>query len=347
MIPTQSRRMLPRASSNGIGVRRAGRVLCRGTWNYFAGHPVVVSFEVTHSCNAACRHCDKGGLKPEERHISPREFGRLSRELKPAVIQISGGEPLLREDLDEIIREVGNPRGSPFTILVTNGRLLTEDKYSAFRRSGVDQFSVSLDFPDERHDTFRCQPGLFAHLSRLLPRLAGRGGGDLVLNTAITRGNVPELTNLARLAKEWGVRISFSAYSKLRTGSFEHLPAGEEELGLLRSQIRELATQAAGGGVVVTSPRILWRTLEFFQRGELSGCPAGRLFLVVEPDGKMVPCSMIPEPQSSVRSLRENFVRSNTCGACFVSVRSFIDGGYWRVLGESLRTYWRLAARSA
>jgi len=40
------------------------------------------------------------------------------------------------------------------------------------RAAGVDQFSVSLDFPDERHDEFRLHPGLFKHLSEIVPRLA-------------------------------------------------------------------------------------------------------------------------------------------------------------------------------
>lgn len=44
--------------------------------------------------------------------------------------------------------------------------------YLELRAAGVDQFSVSLDFPDERHDEFRLHPGLFKHLSEIVPRLA-------------------------------------------------------------------------------------------------------------------------------------------------------------------------------
>jgi len=49
-------------------------------------------------------------------------------------VQLSGGEPLLRKDLEDIVRAVKEPSGLPYTILVTNGRLFTEEKYLALRR---------------------------------------------------------------------------------------------------------------------------------------------------------------------------------------------------------------------
>ena len=64
------------------------------------------------------------------------------------------------------------PSGLPYTILVTNGRLLTEEKYLALRALGMNQFSISLDFPDSSHDDFRHSPGLYAHLEKLVPALA-------------------------------------------------------------------------------------------------------------------------------------------------------------------------------
>ena len=146
-----------------IPFNRAARMISRGTWSFLTDRPLVVSFEVTHSCTADCLHCDKGGIKPEPAGLlHAADYGRLRAKLKPMAVQLSGGEPLLRRDLEDIVRAVKEPSGLPYTILVTNGRLFTEEKYLALRALGVNQFSISLDFPDERHDGFRQSPGLYA-----------------------------------------------------------------------------------------------------------------------------------------------------------------------------------------
>ena len=163
-------------------------MIARGTWSFCINRPLVVSFELTHSCTANCRHCDKGGMKPDPPGLLRAEdYAELRSLLKPMAVQLSGGEPLLRGDLAEIVRAVKEPNGLPYTILVTNGRLLTEEKYLALRPLGINQFSISLDFPDSRHDDFRRSPGLYAHLEKLVPALARHGYDDVALNTAITR----------------------------------------------------------------------------------------------------------------------------------------------------------------
>ena len=95
---------------------------------------------------------------------------------------------------------------------------MTEEKYLALRDAGIDQFSVSLDFPDERHDEFRVHPGLYRHLEDLVPRLARLGHDDIVLNSCITSENVGEINAIADKAREWGVNLCYSAYSARRTG---------------------------------------------------------------------------------------------------------------------------------
>jgi MoaA/NifB/PqqE/SkfB family radical SAM enzyme len=75
------------------------------------------------------------------------------------------------------------------------------------RAAGVDRFSVSLDIPDERHDDFRLHPGLYDHLSRMVPRLAALGHDDIVLNTCITSQNLLEIPGYrgprARMGREY------------------------------------------------------------------------------------------------------------------------------------------------
>lgn len=77
---------------------------------------------------------------------APERFREICRQRRPPVVQVSGGEPLTREDVEDIIRAIRQPDGLPYVILLTNGSLLTPDRFLRLRGSGMDQFSVSLDF---------------------------------------------------------------------------------------------------------------------------------------------------------------------------------------------------------
>src|SRR5512136_2310636 len=158
-------------------------LLGRAIRNYITKRLIIVSYEVTLSCNCNCRHCDLGGVVNDEKQIKPEEYGYLTRCLQPLGAQISGGEPLLREDIADIVKAIKRA-GVQYAILVTNGVLLNESNYLQLREAGVNQFSVSLDFPDERHDEFRRRPGLYERLERTLPQLAKLGFRDIILNTA-------------------------------------------------------------------------------------------------------------------------------------------------------------------
>ncbi|RKY04788.1 hypothetical protein DRP77_02890 [Candidatus Poribacteria bacterium] len=310
------------------------RISLRGAGNYFMGRPLCVSIEVTHSCTANCKHCDKGGIKPGERRVEPEEYARRLRELgSPPVVQISGGEPLLREDVFDVIRAIKSGP-LPFVIFVTNGSLLDERSYLELKRAGADRISISLDFPDERHDLFRRRPGLFEHLSELIPYLARRYGGcDIALNTAITRENLPYICDIALKAHEWGIGISYSAYTVLRTGD-ESLMPSREEVDLLGRLVERLIRMRKAGVRILNPPSILRKIVRYFRDGEIPGCGAGRSFLVIRPDGGMNPCSMFPDLIfDSPDELRE-FARRNRCGKCYVAIRAYSDRKVWEFIAD-------------
>jgi MoaA/NifB/PqqE/SkfB family radical SAM enzyme len=320
-----------------IPFSRAARMISRGTWSFMTDRPLVVSFELTHSCTADCLHCDKGGIKPEpEGLLRAADYGRLVRQLKPMAVQLSGGEPLLRKDLEEIVRAVKEPSGLPYTILVSNGRLFTEEKYLALRALGVNQFSFSLDFPDERHDGFRQSPGLYKHLSKLVPALAAHGFDDVALNTAITRENLPALRGIYERATEWGVSISYSAYTPLRTHSLVHYISSTDDLDLLRRTLDDLLALKAKNGRIANSAWTLSGIHDFFLHGSIPGCMAGRRFMVVTPTGGMRACSMFEDTFTSQKEILKEWVPKNECGGCYVSIRSYLDASFWTLLKDNL-----------
>ena len=319
----------------GIGV------VAKGIRSYITGRPVVVSFEVTLSCNCNCRHCDLGGMKKTGGQINPEEYSRLTRLLKPVAVQISGGEPLLREDIVDVIKAIKQTDGLPYLILVTNGTLLNESNYLQLHEAGVNHFSVSLDFPDERHDEFRRHRGLFKHLDETIPRLAKFGYHDIILNSAITRANLRDILPLAQKARDWNVSISYSAYTALRTEDRDYCINTREELELLRQTIDELVELKKRTSHIANSKAVLLDTLKFFEQGYMLNCQAGKRFLVVMPDGSLVPCSMHRNRYSSQKEMIEKFSSNNQCSSCYVAIRSYSEQSLSRQL-RNIPSYGKL-----
>ncbi len=314
------------------------RIIGRGSLNWFAERPVVVSFEVTDSCTCWCRHCDHGGPRDTSRDMKPADYREYVGVLRPAVVQVSGGEPLMRPDVVDIVKAIKKRNGLPYTILVSNWSLMTEERYLALRAAGVNQFSVSLDFPDERHDDFRQLPGLYARLNELVPRLAALGHDDIVLNTCITSENVGEINRAADKAREWGVNISYSAYTFRRTGNRGYFLNTPEQLAVLRRELDRIRARMDGSNWIVNSCATLDATRQYFERGGMPGCKAGQRFLVVTSDGQLQPCSMqfIRFPLREQARMVKEFTKHNTCDECYVAIRSYLDKSFPQLLRENL-----------
>ena len=307
----------------------------RAIRNYMTNRPLVVSYEVTLSCNCNCRHCDLGGVIKDEKQLQPHEYGELTRLLNPPVLQISGGEPFLRKDIIEVVKAIKQPDGLPYLIFVTNGVLLNENNYLQLHEAGVNQISVSLDFPDERHDDFRRHPGLYNRLARTIPQLARFGYQNIILNTVITRENLKEVLPIARKAEEWNVFISYSAYTAGRTGDRSYCIDSLEEREILRRTTKQLLELRKRTNHIVNPKAELLDTLKFLEQGYMPNCKAGIRFFVVMPDGAFVPCSLWRNKYSSQKEMIEKFSRSNRCSDCYVSIRAYSERSFWSQLKEA------------
>jgi MoaA/NifB/PqqE/SkfB family radical SAM enzyme len=314
------------------------RIIARGSLNWPAGRPIVVSFEVTDSCSCYCKHCDHGGPRDDSRLLKPADYRRYMEALKPCVVQVSGGEPLLRDDVVEIVRAIKNGSTVPYTILVSNWSHMTEEKYLALHEAGIDQFSVSLDFPDDRHDAFRCYPGLYSQLETLVPRLARHGFDDIVLNSCITSENVGEIGRLADKARAWGVNLCYSSYSARRTGCRDYSLTTPEQLGVLNTELDRVEARRDSTNWLVNAPSTIASMRQFFENGKMPGCRAGHRFLVVTSEGWLQPCSMVFKKWrlEDRAKIAEEFTNTNTCDECYVSIRSYLDKSLPQLLWENV-----------
>ena len=335
--------MIPSLFSEAYRLRKVPlaeslRIIGRGSLNWLAQRPIVVSFEVTDACTCYCKHCDHGGPKDESRNLKPADYHRYMEALRPCVVQVSGGEPLMRDDVVEIVRAIkGGPR-PPYTILVSNWSLMTDEKYRALHDAGIDQFSVSLDFPDERHDDFRVYPGLYRHLEDLVPRVAKLGYDDIVLNSCITSENLGEIGAIADKARQWGVNLCYSAYSARRTGCRDYFPGAPEQLAQVNAQLDGVEARRDGTNWIVNTPSTIDATRRYFANGGTPGCKAGLRFLVVTADGALQPCSMQFHRYTLADRERMigEFTASNRCDECYVSIRSYLDKSFPQLLWENV-----------
>jgi MoaA/NifB/PqqE/SkfB family radical SAM enzyme len=312
----------------------------RGIANYLFKKAFCVSFEVTYSCNARCKHCHLGGpIKDEERANSER-FGELSRQIRPVVAQISGGEPLIRKDLEQIIEAIRIPNRPPFIILTTNGALLSRDRYYRLRQAGVDEFSLSLDYPDERHDEFRNIPGLFNRIRKLIEDISTENNKAITLACVIQRDNFRELVKLAEMARAWGVKINFSTYTWLRTNNKGFL-LNDQELEEFVEVQKQLLDFKRKYDTIRTSDYVFFKMIEFFKNERLPDCRAGERFLIVNPSGSLSPCGLIIEKYNSQQEIKQNFMKNNTCEYCYTSIRANSERPAWYLLKDNFQSIFK------
>jgi MoaA/NifB/PqqE/SkfB family radical SAM enzyme len=324
------------------------RIIAQGSLNWFTERPIVVSFEVTDSCTCYCKHCDHGGPRDDSKILKPADYKKYMKVLHPCVVQVSGGEPLMRQDLDEVIRNIKSDSGVPYIIVVSNFSLMTEDRYLQLKQAGADEFCVSLDFPDERHDEFRGLPGLYRHLSQIVPKVAALGYDDIVMNNCITAANVAEMNAVADKAAEWGVNINFSAYSPRRTGCRDYFLNTREQLAVLNEGLNRIKKRMNDSHWITNNISTLDATSRYFGNSGATACKAGLRWLVVTSDGALQPCSMQFKRYSLHEQARmvQEFTHHNTCDQCYVSIRSYLDKTFPQLVRENVSEFFSFKPRT-
>jgi MoaA/NifB/PqqE/SkfB family radical SAM enzyme len=323
------------------------RMAAHGIRNTLRRKALSVSFEVTHACTANCWHCNLGGPIRETR-LGPEQYAAICRELDPVISHISGGEPLARGDVDEIVRAQANPGRLPFMVVVSNASLLTPERFLRLKRAGMHQLSLSIDFPDDRHDAFRRIPGLLDRMARVVPECARIGDrGDVVLNCCLTAWNFREAPAIVRLAERWGVSVNFSAYTPLRVDDAGGLVTDPAQRPALRQAIEDVVALQRAGKPVYTSERVMWRYYRFLTGEKFPGCQAGDRFVVINPDGRLTPCAMVMAYYDDLPAMQRGFSCRNTCAECYISTRAGTEKGVREFIADGFAHFGRLFARGA
>jgi len=296
----------------------------RAVTSYVLKRAYCASFELTYNCNARCQHCHRGPLIPKERLATPQRLLEICREVQPIVAIMSGGEPLVRKELVEIVRLFRQAIPGLRIQVNTNASLLTPKRFDELRNAGLNNFIISFDFPDERHDEWRAIPGLFRRIEALVAGLSPADKKRVVFTSVFTRKNFREAPRMAEVAHEWGVTINFSAYTWLRTNDMELL-IPPEEIGEFRQVVDRLLDMRRQTGHVLTSAGVFEGMVDFFEKRGAGGCRAGERLLVVNPDGTFSPCGLHIRDYPTRQAMLEDFTRTNTCSACYTTSRAMSE----------------------
>jgi MoaA/NifB/PqqE/SkfB family radical SAM enzyme len=169
---------------------------------------------VGYECNMNCRHCSaKAMIRGGEKPLSVEQYRKIAKTLINEgcmVFHFTGGEPLLRKDIEEVIRAF-KPKQCMISIQ-SNALLVTREKLVGLRKLGVDMFSVSIDsgIPEE-HDDFRRTGGSYEIALNAI-KLAVEIGFRCGISTCITHQNLRSegLMKIIRQSEELGVWCFFN-----------------------------------------------------------------------------------------------------------------------------------------
>jgi radical SAM protein len=292
--------------------------------------PLLVIWECTRACALACRHCRADAM--DQRHpdeLTTAEGRNLLDRIKAMgtpIVVFTGGDPLQRPDLEELIRHAKSIGLRAGTIPAGTPRL-TRERMESLKATGVDQVAFSLDASTaSAHDAFRQVPGSFENTLKGA-RWARELEIPLQINTVFHRGNQEDFEGIARMVEELGT-VFWEVFFLVPTGRGSELRGcTAEEMETLFSQLYTLS-KTSSFVVKVTEAQHYRRHVMQRQREEgvraesgrgavreirKSGHPgsigrssrvvnAGNGFLFVDHVGNICPSGFLPEVRGQVRT---------------------------------------------
>jgi MoaA/NifB/PqqE/SkfB family radical SAM enzyme len=289
-----------------------------------ADHPVLAHVIPMRRCNLACAYCNEydDSSKPVPLETMYARLDRLAA-LGTTVITISGGEPLLHPDLDQIVARIR--RGGAMAGLITNGYLLTAERVHRLNRAGLEHLQISIDnvTPDA------VSKKSLKVLDKKLRILAAHAEFHVNINSVVGGGigNPRDALAVGRRALELGFT---STVGIIHDGGGQLQPLGEEERAVYMA-MRSMEKSS-------------YAQFNYFQDNIAHGrenhwrCRAGARYLYVCEDGLVHYCSQQrgypakPLMEYTVEDIRREYRTEKACAprctvACAHQV-SYID--FWR-----------------
>jgi len=178
---------------------------------FLSFRPIAIDIYPTFRCNLRCVHCSYWQQKHQHGELSTDQWKEVIADLRqwlgPFTLRVCGGEPLVRKDLIDILTFAH--RQGIFTVLSTNGTLISHDLARDIIESRLDFISISLDSLKENvHDSLRGIPGSYIKAKNAIDLLKGKIEKIQVMTT-IMACNLDEILDLVSFCEENRISISF------------------------------------------------------------------------------------------------------------------------------------------
>jgi len=306
--------------------------------------PYLVAANLTRRCNLKCNHCylDAGGKSQEENHeLSTGEwtslFSQIAERAEGTLIVLTGGEPLLRHDIQELVVS-GNSSGLRM-VLGTSGLGLTENIARSLKASGLQGVGISLDHVDPReHDRFRGVQGAWEKALSAV-RACRDCGLHVQLHTTVTGKNADLVREMTEFAEAEGVSIH-NFFFLVCTGRGQWMTdISPERYESVMQEIAQLQNSTSGMMIQARCAPHFKRVLHqnnpsspytLAQGYDGGGCPAATHYCRVDPFGNVTPCPYMDNTAGNLRdssfwkiwdhaplfqSFREPVLKGR-CGSC-------------------------------
>ena len=271
--------------------------------------PLYASLATTYKCQCRCVHCYAAGHETDGAELDTSEAKSVidqAKQLGVVLINLTGGEPLLREDIVELVRHAHD--AGLLTRLNTNGMLLDRKRVSKLKKAGLTQCCVSVDDADpETHDRLRGVPGTYAKAIAGI-RNAREFGLSCRIMTYASKGNLASgLEKTIELGRQLGVQsvyIFFPVAAGRWDASFDKVLTDEE-----RAKVRSFLD--------VTSVQLELPTT----RTMCSSFAKGVLYVTAH--GDVTPCPLVPYVMGNIREHSLRALWDRYCAELTLECRGF------------------------
>jgi PqqA peptide cyclase len=265
--------------------------------------PFGMLAELTYGCPLHCSYCSNPlDLAAHRDELTTPEWQRVlaeGRDLGVLQLHLSGGEPLLRRDLSEIVRSAAAL--GLYTNLITSALGLTSRRAEELRTAGLDHVQISIQ-ADEAvlSDRLAGAPSFERKLAAA--RLVKELGWPLTLNVVLHRHNIDRIAGILELAEELGadrIELAHTQYYGWALRNRDGLLPSRAQLDRAQVVVRAAHERLAGRMEVI---HVLPDYYGRYPKPCMGGW--GRRQLTVVPDGDVLPCPTahtLPLPRASVR----------------------------------------------
>ena len=266
---------------------------------------MIVSWMTTNRCNLKCAHCYQGADERNEGEITTSEARTMISQIARAgfkVMIFSGGEPLLRSDIFELVSHAASCGLRP--VLGSNGTLITTEIARHLKSSGACAIGISIDSTDsDKHDAFRGAQGAYrATLSGI--EACKEAGLAFQVHTTVTDWNRDEICDITRFAKELGA-MNHSVFFLVPVGrgaDIAHEIIGVEQNEQLLADILRAGRESGIDVKPTCAPQFMRVADQIGIKTRYTrGCLAGLTYCVVGSEGIVRPCAYMKEQAGDVR----------------------------------------------